>query len=473
MLGGTATFHRRQPETGARRRQSGQVIILVAILALALLLAGLLVYNVGRMNLVRTRLQDTADSASYSSAQVMARAYNFTAYSNRAMVANQVAIAQMVSLASWSRFYCLIFTQNKCGKYSSNGTDDMIKFGLSIFSPGEPGKTSNKIYQNISSTVFNALDGTTGPVVTFLNGLESVLSTASAAYLYGTAAEVPAVANEVVKDNDPQAKLSVAGVAALGASEVQLLKFHKRYTPYKNQDDPKNRFHNVTMASLDNWTRARGGSEMPPFESLLTAFGSCPDGVGGITFFGHWNGSANLSNDNTQWKASDNGNYFGVGVCVIDAVIPIPIPIFIPVPPSSGQGIAGGNAGQQWKVGDFNGLRQYMGLRDLTSPAWESPTITLFVERTSDTVDTTKQMHDSGKPIAGGKLDVYDSEASAMVQVASSANAYFVRPDGQWSLGGSLVYGNFFNPYWEAHLVKTSLPVVVAADGAQAAGVGP
>ncbi|MBS0213698.1 MAG: hypothetical protein JSR26_11055 [Proteobacteria bacterium] len=458
---------------GSRQRQSGQVMILVAILAIVLLLAALLVYNVGRVNLVRTRLQNTADSASYSSALVMARAYNFTAYSNRAMVANQVAIAQMVSLASWSRFYCLVFADSKCGKFAANGTDRAILFGLKLFG-SQPGKTVNNIYQNISNSVFNTFDATTGPVVTFLDGLEGVLSNASTAYLLGTAIEVPAVADQVVKDNDPQAALSGAGTAAVAVAEGQLLTYQRRYTPLRRQNDPGNRFHNVTMASLDPWTSSRSGSEDPPFTTGLTAFGRClfGAGIGGIDFFGNWSGTAALSNDNTQWTANDRGTYFGFGVCIIRAGwIPIPIPIFMPVPPSTGMGIAGGNAGQ-WQVGSYSGLRSYMGLSRLNQPDWESPTINLFVERKTNTVDTTKQMHDRGQPIAGGQLDMYDSEASGMLQVASSANAYFVRPDGQWNLGGYLVYGNLFNPYWEAHLVKTPLPLVLAADGAQA-GAGP
>ncbi|MBS0192668.1 MAG: hypothetical protein JSR34_00275 [Proteobacteria bacterium] len=456
----------------AQRRQSGQIIIMVAILAIVLLLAALLVYNVGRVNLVKTRLQNTADSASYSSALVMARAYNFTAYSNRAMVANQVAIAQMVSLASWSRFYCLIFADSKCGKFSANGTDRAILFGLNLFG-GQPGKTVNSLYQNISSAVFNTLDTTTGPAVTLLDGLESVLSNASTVYMLGTALEVPAVAVQVVHDNDPQAAVSGTGSAALAVSEIQLAANQKRYTPLRRADDPGNRFHNVTMASLDPWTSSRSGSEDPPFTTGLTAFGNClGDGFGGIDFFGTWSGTAALSNDNTQWTANDRGAYFGFGVCVIVVdIFPIPIPVFIPVPPSTGMGIAGGNAGQ-WQVGSYSGLRSYMGLRRLNQPDWESPTINLFVERKTQTVDTTKQMHDSGQPIAGGQLDMYDSQASGIIQVASSANAYFVRPDGQWSLGGYLVYGNLFNPYWEAHLVKTPTPLVVAADGVQA-GIGP
>jgi hypothetical protein len=464
---------------GRARGQSGQVIILVVILAVVLLLAGLLVYNVGRVNLVKTRLQSTADSAAYSSAVVVARAYNFTAYTNRAMVANQVAIAQMVSLASWSRYYCLVFAEAECGSFQANFTDPLIEFGLELFEPGQPGMATNEIYQSGSKVIFDVLNGATGPMVTLLDKLELVLSDASQGYLAGSLVQVPLTASEVVAANDPKASISVAGVASMAVSEAQLYGFTKQYKPLNNEDDPNNRFHNVVMASLDKWTRTRGGPEIPPFTSLMTAAGDCfGDGFGGIIFTGGWGGGTSLNGVNTQWTAHDNGAYVGVGVCVIMVPtpigpIPVPIPIIIPAPgPLEGEGIAG--SGGKFKVGTYSGLRPYMGLSKISNnqPDWESPTITLFVERPTDSIDTTAQMHAQGKPIAGGSLATTDSEAGGMLQVSASSEAYFVRPDGHWTLGDGndqhLVYGNLFNPYWEPHLVETPLVNLAAAVGVQA-----
>ena len=57
--------------------------------------------------LVRSRVQieNAADAAAYSQAVHLARQLNFTAYTNRSMVANEVAIGHLVSLLSWSRQY--------------------------------------------------------------------------------------------------------------------------------------------------------------------------------------------------------------------------------------------------------------------------------------------------------------------------------------------------------------------------------
>jgi hypothetical protein len=79
-------------------------------LPLALGLAGLgalslvLLYNLGQTIAARVRLTHVADAAAYSGALVQARALNLIAYINRAQIAHQVAMAHLVTLASWAQF---------------------------------------------------------------------------------------------------------------------------------------------------------------------------------------------------------------------------------------------------------------------------------------------------------------------------------------------------------------------------------
>ncbi|VCU71515.1 hypothetical protein PIGHUM_03600 [Pigmentiphaga humi] len=87
-----------------RTVQSGQALAL-AVALLALGAAGLLLlFNGGQLLREKTRLAHAADAAAYSGALVQARSLNFLAYSNRALVAHQVAMAHAVTLASWARF---------------------------------------------------------------------------------------------------------------------------------------------------------------------------------------------------------------------------------------------------------------------------------------------------------------------------------------------------------------------------------
>jgi hypothetical protein len=85
-------------------RATGQA--LVVVLAFLATLSGgfLVVFSVGQVVNDKIRLVNAADAAAFSAAQWQARSLNYQAYLNRAIVANEVAIAQLVSLRSWSRY---------------------------------------------------------------------------------------------------------------------------------------------------------------------------------------------------------------------------------------------------------------------------------------------------------------------------------------------------------------------------------
>lgn len=85
------------------RRQRGHATMLTAILFVVAALAVTGMYNVGQQTTGKVRLQTVSDAAAYSVGTVVSRDLNFKAYTNRAMVANQIAVAQMIGLASWSR----------------------------------------------------------------------------------------------------------------------------------------------------------------------------------------------------------------------------------------------------------------------------------------------------------------------------------------------------------------------------------
>ena len=61
-------------------------------------------FNTGQLTSEKTKLVNTADAVAYSAGVMHARALNFDAYNNRALVANEVLVAQMVSLASWASY---------------------------------------------------------------------------------------------------------------------------------------------------------------------------------------------------------------------------------------------------------------------------------------------------------------------------------------------------------------------------------
>ncbi|HMN91734.1 MAG TPA: pilus assembly protein TadG-related protein [Hydrogenophaga sp.] len=84
--------------------QRGQALILGLFVLLAGLAALFFFFNVGQLSREKTKLVSTADAVAYSAGVVHARGLNFMAYSNRALMANEVLVAQLVSLSSWTAY---------------------------------------------------------------------------------------------------------------------------------------------------------------------------------------------------------------------------------------------------------------------------------------------------------------------------------------------------------------------------------
>ncbi len=492
-----------------RARPQGQASVFVLVTAAVLVIAALMVYNVGRLNLTRVHLQNAADSAAYSGAVEMARAYNFASYSNRAMVANQVAIAQMVGLASWSRYYCLIYSTGKCGKFSPNGTGDVIRVALDLVGGGKPGTLVLKVYTTGSSAIFTKLNTATGLAVTAMDLVVKTLSSASRGYYTAalfdlglSAVNNGGLVRTVLQQNDSKAQISTATLGTGGAAAQaatlsslnQVKGFIKTYKPLNpSNGDPNNRFHNIVMASRDTFSRSRSSAEIPPFTSLLTSVGNClGDGVGFmiVSSFG-FHGSTSLSADNKTWSAQDKSNiyplgFMGFGLCVIMAgPIPVPIPLPIPIPGSKGLAnvTAASSDNDTLSGSTYSGLQPYLGVSNWQKPDYIAPTFTIFAARKKETIVTTDQLQSGSfgpnHNIAANSLQTTDAEAGSIMQVAASAGIYFVRPlfsdnttpvAGKYNTFGSNVtlYASLFSPYWEPHLLPT--PTAITAKIALAQG---
>jgi len=87
-----------------RDRQRGQALIYGIFVLIGALASLFFLFNTGQLSQEKTKLVSTADAAAYSAGVMHARAMNFTAYGNRALIANEVLVAQMVSLSSWAQY---------------------------------------------------------------------------------------------------------------------------------------------------------------------------------------------------------------------------------------------------------------------------------------------------------------------------------------------------------------------------------
>ncbi|WP_038011747.1 pilus assembly protein TadG-related protein [Thauera sp. 63] len=85
-------------------QQHGQVLPLALVLLVAVAATTFYMFNSGQLVQEKLQLTNTADAVAYSAGVFEARMLNYDAYTNRAIIANQIAIGQAVGLASWAKY---------------------------------------------------------------------------------------------------------------------------------------------------------------------------------------------------------------------------------------------------------------------------------------------------------------------------------------------------------------------------------
>lgn len=84
--------------------QKGQILVLALLMLMVLCGLMLSFFYVGQINYQAVRQRHALDAATYSAATLQAQTLNYAAYMNRAYAGHQVAMAHLVTLASWAHF---------------------------------------------------------------------------------------------------------------------------------------------------------------------------------------------------------------------------------------------------------------------------------------------------------------------------------------------------------------------------------
>jgi hypothetical protein len=88
-----------------RRAERGQTLVLAVLMMLVVVLTVFLTFAIGARTRRKIQLQAVADSTAYSLAVAEARAFNFYAWSNRALVAHHISILSVHAHQSYLSFY--------------------------------------------------------------------------------------------------------------------------------------------------------------------------------------------------------------------------------------------------------------------------------------------------------------------------------------------------------------------------------
>jgi len=220
-------------------RQQGQVLPLGLALLLFGVLGAFVLFNTGQVATDKMRLANTADAAAYSGVLWQARALNFNAYTNRAMVANQVSIAQAVTLQSWAAY----------GAVSSENIATVLK----------PVPVLNVIASGLETglaVVEKALSPVTKAMVAVVDVVNRGLSLAQEAMFVSTFVATPDVIRAVVQKTDERFDINTA-FSGLGVASN--LNQWRSFTEGNAQDDHAAMDERAALInqSRDGFTRDR------------------------------------------------------------------------------------------------------------------------------------------------------------------------------------------------------------------------
>ena len=246
--------------------QSGQASIFVLALIGIVLVSTIFLYQSGRLTSEKMQLQNAADAAAFGASTLEARSLNFAAYTNRAMVANEVAVGQMVGMLSfvdelkttgeYIDAYAGILEAATAWLFAIIGPGDVIASIVTVIV---------EILEDIGSTITEvgeeaeqAMAVVASPVIRGLSIINSVYSISQTAYHGATIVLVTTNIFQSIEDNvpgttsfnminlfdpnKPGAHLSDLGVLALvGHLPSYWQGYTKRYTPSKQKKKKKSK----------------------------------------------------------------------------------------------------------------------------------------------------------------------------------------------------------------------------------------
>ncbi len=184
--------------TRFNQRQTGYASVLFLAIFAAIGLAIFSLYDAGVVATERVRLQNTADNVAYSTTTMITRDMNVIAITNRAMVANQIAIGQVVALASWT---------NMIHEFTGNleTIGDWIQWIPYVGPIIE--KLTNVMHQG-TTVLRNAIKTGSGPFIKAQDRLIALLANLQLVNHNITLASGISLYKEAIKLNDPNVKAS-------------------------------------------------------------------------------------------------------------------------------------------------------------------------------------------------------------------------------------------------------------------------
>ncbi len=445
-----------------RRKHRGQALVwfLAFIAASSAVLYG--VYNVGQITSAKQKVVNATDASALAGANEQARLLNFMAYGNRAMIASDVMVAQMVSLDSWLRW--LTQTSRNASYipyigYIFNGIYQMIN-------PVEVG-VSNSL-----PVIFNGFD-----IFKDATQISNEAAYQSGGLLTNSAANGVLAANRTIfgerTDQAPRRPNRMIAGATIGFNEMSWINFTQTYS-----DNRRGRTAQVVSDSRDEFSIRRDGNDLTNF------------GVGLVSLRKR---GVTLLRDYDRWEAQDTIELRTRRPFRSTSVLPI------------GWGRADSGDGGHLRIGNeaihqlaFSSRIDYSwsgisSVRDLSS---QDTTQQLhFVQIASKPQNSSMSTNSIGiapdhHPSVVGSANMSEHLLGGQITAISAARVYFARPQrgvndwtaDAWAGNSTLMrqdrvkeYSSLYNPFWQASLTQvdnTARSALLAALGAPSLATG-
>ncbi len=218
------------------KHQKGQSLVFLLGFTAALIGSMFLVFNTGQVTADKERLVNAADAAAYSGAIWEARALNFQSYMNRAIVANEVAIAQSVSLRSWVDYV----------RSSLNNVNMITQFIPYL-------GAVTRALANASTQLQRGAQTLLAPAEQGISLINTALSGAETTVHFQAALAARSIAAETLRANNPENRQTRATIVFLARNARAWQNFTSNYT-----GNDRARLKDVVMRSRDGFTADRG-----------------------------------------------------------------------------------------------------------------------------------------------------------------------------------------------------------------------
>ena len=463
-MDGINTTRRRPGWLGARRGVRGQatVWLLGTLVATSAVLYG--VYNVSQLTVGKQRAVNAADAAALAGATVEARLLNLMAYNNRAMVANEVFLIQMLSLESWTQYF--------------KNTADNIGYvldvlGIFIWPLEYAGQVLHEL-ASVADEGHELLGQAMGPLIQVIEGAKQVfyapnvgvhgIARLSGALLAEDAANQIVEANRAAFGTHQDAGVQLdRRPAVLGLTLLANARDWTGFTKqYGRQGDDRLDAKNVLLASRDGFTTARPGAWWlkagVPFVGGL-------DKDGGAQLKGY-----------ERWETQDTLELWTKG--------PKGRKVYTPIGWGRSNADPDGTAGETWsprrtaqknayragtKNAGWSGVPQVYDVSDKREASRDRLGLdfTVVVSRpAAHTLTTGRLGMGSTAPLPTGASAMPERLASDRLSAIGKARVFFERPrrglvndftaSSLWRPDSAKEHGSTFSPYWQARLADTS-----------------